>query len=246
MLKTTFMLEASRPLARDVFELKLAGDTSGIARPGQFVNIEIEGCDLRRPISVCDCAGGLLTLIVRAGGAGTQKLCGARPGATFDLLTGLGNGYDVAACGERPVLAGGGVGTPPLFWLAKQLIESGETPAVALGFGSDADVFYEAEFHALGCETFVSTVDGSRGDRGFVTDLIRVRFPHSGYAYCCGPEPMLRAVYDLPQITGGQFSFEERMGCGFGACMGCTCRTKYGAKRICKDGPVLRKEEIVW
>ena len=246
MLKTIFTLEAARPVARDVYELKLVGDTSGISRPGQFVNIELEGCYLRRPISVCDSAEGRLTLIVRANGAGTRKLCAAQPGSKFDLLTGLGNGYDTEACGARTVLVGGGVGVPPLYWLAKQLIAAGNTPAVALGFGSAADVFYEEAFRALGCETFVSTVDGSRGDRGFVTDLIRARFPQSDYACCCGPEAMLRAVYGLPQIADGQFSFEERMGCGFGACMGCTCKTKYGAKRICKDGPVLRKGEIVW
>ena len=246
MQKTTFVLESSRPVAQAVSALWLSGDTSAITAPGQVVNIEIEGCFLRRPISVCDWEDGSLLLIVRAVGEGTRRLCSAPVGARFDLLTGLGNGYDVAACGPRPLLVGGGVGVPPLYGLAKRLIAAGARPAVALGFAGAPQVFFEEEFRALGCATAVVTEDGSCGEKGRVTDLIVRRFADYDRVCCCGPEPMLRAVWELGQVRDGQFSFEERMGCGFGACMGCSCKTKYGAKRICKDGPVLRKEEIIW
>ncbi len=242
--EVSMTLLAKRPLTADVWELTFAGDTSAIARPGQFVNIAVEGCFLRRPISVCAWCDGQLTLICRAQGAGTRALCDAAPGTAFDMLVGLGNGYDVAKATEKTVLVGGGVGVPPLYALAEALCRRGAPPTVALGFNTAADCFYEEEFQALGCRVLVSTVDGSRGEKGFVTALVEKT--DCDYAFCCGPEPMLQAVYNLPQLQGGQFSFEERMGCGFGACMGCTCRTKYGSKRICKDGPVLEKEEIVW
>ncbi len=248
MNQTVFTLTQKKEIAKNVFELNFSGDNSAINAPGQFVNIQIEGQYLRRPISVCDRTSDGILLICRAGGAGTQKLCAAAPGAQFDMLCGLGNGFDPDAwreSGTRPVLVGGGVGVPPLYWLAKALVARDAKPVAVLGFATQADVFYTNEFQALGCEVAVTTVDGSYGQQGLVTALVQSR-PACGYAYCCGPEPMLRAVYDLPQIVDGQFSFEERMGCGFGACMGCTCKTKYGYKRICKDGPVLRKEEIVW
>lgn len=244
MNQTQMTLAAVRPLTRDVYELAFEGDASAITRPGQFVNIAVETQFLRRPISVCDWSEGRLLLICRAQGPGTRAICGAAPGAKFDMLMGLGNGYDIEKSTRHPILLGGGVGVPPLYGLAKALIAAGIRPVVAMGFGTRAEVFYEEEFRALGCEVRISTVDGSYGARGFVTGLV----PGTGcdYGFCCGPEPMLKAVYGLPQLAGGQFSFEERMGCGFGACMGCSCATKYGQKRICKDGPVLLKEEIVW
>ena len=244
MKRTTMTLTGRRQLTRDVFQLSFAGNTSAITRPGQFVNIEIAEHFLRRPISVCDWSDGSLTLICRAVGAGTQALCSAPEGTDFDMLTGLGNGYDITRTTPKPVLIGGGVGVPPLYALAKALLAAGIRPTVALGFGSRQELFYEEEFKVLGCPVLISTVDGSCGKQGFVTALVEET--DCDYCFCCGPEPMLQAVYRLPQLTGGQYSFEERMGCGFGACVGCTCKTKYGNKRICKDGPVLFKEEIVW
>lgn len=246
MKDVCFTLRANRSLTRDIFELTLSGDASDFTAPGQFMNLSVDGCFLRRPISVCDLSDDRRTavLICRAVGRGTRTLCSAAPGSRFSALTGLGNGFSVAACGKKPVLAGGGVGVPPLYLLAKELLRAGKNPVVCLGFASADDAFYEEEFAALGCEVLTATVDGSAGIRGFVTEA--VRRTDADYAFCCGPEAMLRAVYELPQITGGQFSFEERMGCGFGACMGCSCKTKYGYKRICKDGPVLEKGEIVW
>lgn len=243
MPQALMTLTAKKQLTSDVFELTFSGDTSGISAPGQFVNIEISEHFLRRPISVCDYAENSLTLICRAGGSGTRTLCAAAIGTEFDMLTGLGNGYSIEKSTDKPVLIGGGVGVPPLYALAKALLARGITPTVALGFGSKSEVFYEDAFKKLGCEVLVSTVDGSYGSRGFVTDL--VRNTNCDYCFCCGPEPMLKAVYAL-SLSGGQYSFEERMGCGFGACVGCTCKTKYGSKRICKDGPVLEQEEIIW
>lgn len=245
MKKDVFELLSNVKIAQDTYEMVLRGDCSEISAPGQFVNIELEGFYLRRPISVCDVNGDRLTLICKVVGSGTKALCTAQTGTKFDLLTGLGNGYNPAEHGTHSVLAGGGVGTPPLYLLAKRLIDQGIVPDVALGF-SDADgTFYIEEFKALGCRVCVATVDGSLGIKGFVTDAIRQEFSDADYVFCCGPEPMLKAVYDLG-LSGGQYSFEERMGCGFGACMGCSCQTKYGAKRICKDGPVLKAEEIIW
>ncbi len=249
MNQTVFTLTGKRALAANVYELRFAGDNSAITAPGQFVNIRIDGLYLRRPLSVCDKTADGILLICRASGAGTRMLCDAPVGMEFDMLCGLGNGFDPdawRAAGTRPVLVGGGVGVPPLYWLAKALIAQGAKPVAAFGFGGAADVFYAQEFEELGCAVIVSTVDGSYGAQGLVTDVIGTSAQDCDYAYCCGPVPMLRAVCALPQIVDGQFSFEERMGCGFGACMGCTCKTKYGYKRICKDGPVLRKEEIVW
>ena len=245
MKKESFELLSSVPIAREVYELVLRGDCSAITAPGQFVNIEVEGFYLRRPISVCDVNGDRLTLVCKTVGKGTRALCSAPRHSRFDLLTGLGNGYDLSQHGLHPVLAGGGVGTPPLYLLAKRLLAMGLVPDVALGFADAASAFYLREFEAIGCRVAVATADGSLGCRGLVTDVIQSAFPQADYVFCCGPEAMLRAVYDLG-LGGGQYSFEERMGCGFGACMGCSCRTKYGAKRICKDGPVLKAEEILW
>lgn len=246
MNQTKLILASKRQLTRDVFELKLTGDTSAITNPGQFVNLKIGGLYLRRPISVCDWCDGQLTLICRIVGQGTCALCDAPLGTEFDTLMGLGNGYDTLKSTDHPVLIGGGVGVPPLYALAKRLCAEGFIPTVALGFASKDDCFYEEEFINLGCRVLVSTVDGSYGKSGFVTTMVQEDAPECNYVFCCGPEPMLKAVYNLPQLLDGQFSFEERMGCGFGACVGCTCKTKYGYKRICKDGPILCKEEIVW
>ena len=242
MVKTVFEVASNRLIAKNTWEMVLTGDTSDITRPGQFVNIELTGFYLRRPISVCDWDGRSLTLIYKVVGHGTDYMSKLTPGAKLDLLTGLGNGYDTALSGERPLLIGGGAGVPPLFALAKKLFAEGMKPTVILGFNAADEIFYTEEFANLGADVRVTTVDGSVGVKGFVTDAMDLAYTH---VYCCGPEPMLRAVYGKCE-TGGQFSFEERMGCGFGACMGCTCRTKYGYKRICRDGPVLSKEEIVW
>ena len=242
MNDTIFTLLTQRALTKSVYELKLQGDTSGITRPGQFVNLRIDGLYLRRPLSVCDLQDGVLTLIYKLVGKGTEALSRMRPGDRISLLTGLGNGYDLSLAGERPLLIGGGVGVPPLYLLAKRLREEGRPVSAVLGFNTAAEIFYEAEFKALGCEVTVATADGSYGVKGFVTDALPAEYSH---VYCCGPEPMLRAVYRRIE-TGGSFSFEKRMGCGFGACMGCSCKTITGYKRICREGPVLQKEEILW
>ena len=243
MKNEIFELSARRRLTADTYELKLRGDCSEITAPGQFVNIELEGFYLRRPISVCDVNGDELTLIVKVVGEGTRKLCSFEAGQKLNILTGLGNGFNVNECGTHPVLVGGGVGTPPLYMLAKRLMEKGIKPDVVLGFSDKSDIIYLSEFEALGLKVTVSTVSGSFGVKGFVTDAIK-EIPETDYIYCCGPEPMLKALHDGG--FSGQYSFEERMGCGFGACMGCSCKTKYGNKRICKDGPVLTAEEIIW
>lgn len=220
-----------------------SGDTSAVTAPGQFVNIRLDGFFLRRPISVCDCENGTLRLVYKVVGKGTQAMSKLTNGAELDVLTGLGNGYDTEKSGDRPLLLGGGVGVPPMYMLAKKLISEEKDVTVILGFNTENEVFYENEFQALGAKVLVTTADGSKGIKGFVTDAMdKVDYT---YFYACGPEPMLKAVYNK-STTSGQFSFEERMGCGFGACMGCSCKTKYGSKRICKDGPVLEKEEIIW
>ena len=222
--------------------MKLIGDTEGIVA-GQFVNIKIDGLYLRRPISVCDSEEGELTLIYKVVGIGTEAMSGMREGESLDILTGLGNGYDLTASGECPLLVGGGVGTPPLYKLAKELTAMGKKVTVILGFNTKSEVFYEKEFEALGATVKICTVDGSYGIRGFVTDAMKdVDYT---YFYSCGPEPMLKALYKA-STTSGEMSFEERMGCGFGACMGCSCKTVSGNKRICKEGPVLKKEDIIW
>ncbi len=242
MKQSTFELIHNHLLAPGVYEMLLAGDTSGITAPGQFVQIALPGYYLRRPISVCDCEENRLTLIYKVVGKGTEYMASLQQGDKLDLLTGLGNGYALSECGNRPLLIGGGAGVPPMYLLAKKLIAQGAKVSVILGFNTKEEVFYEAKFKALGAATQVTTVDGSYGIKGFVTAAMDL--PYS-YVCACGPEPMLKAVYDKSE-TSGAFSFEERMGCGFGACMGCSCKTKYGNKRICKEGPVLKKEEIIW
>lgn len=236
------VLENTR-LAEGIYRLRLAGDTSAITAPGQFVNLKLSGFYLRRPISVCDWTEGELTLIYKVLGHGTEAMTRMTPGAELNVLTGLGNGYDVSRAGARPLLVGGGVGIPPLYGLAKRLTAQGKRVTAVLGFNRESEIFLAEEFRALGVEVIVATADGSAGIKGLVTDGMAAVSDYT-YLYTCGPEPMLKAVYGV--CRSGQFSFEERMGCGFGACMGCTCRTKYGHKRICKDGPVLRREEIVW
>ena len=238
-----FTVTENRPLTDGVFQMRLRGDVSAVARPGQFVNVRLEGKFLRRPISVCDLNGDELTLIYKVVGDGTRKMSALLSGARLDLLTGLGNGYDLSPAEQRPLLIGGGVGVPPLYWLARELVADGRTVTAVLGFNRAAEVFYVEEFAALGARVILATADGSRGMKGFVTDAM-LDLDYS-YYYACGPEPMLKAVYRTAKGSG-QLSFEKRMGCGFGACMGCSCRTITGSKRICREGPVLRKEEILW
>ena len=243
MKDTYFTLIENKKIAHNTYLSVLEGDTSDITASGQFVNIKLDGLYLRRPISVCDVEGDKLTIIYKAVGVGTEKMASTPVGEKWLTLTGLGNGYDLTKSGHAPLLIGGGAGVPPMYYLAKKLIAEGKTPTVILGFGKADEVFFGEEFKALGLRVLITTVDGSEGIKGFVTDAMDgIDYT---YFYTCGPEPMLKAVYNKT-ITSGQFSFEERMGCGFGACMGCTCKTKYGYKRICRDGPVLEKEEIIW
>ena len=243
--QTALTVTENTGLADGIYRLRLVGDTSAITAPGQFVNLKLSGFFLRRPISVCDWSDGELTLIYKVLGPGTEAMTGMAPGTELDVLTGLGNGYDLAPAGDCPVLLGGGVGVPPLYNLAKRLLADGREVAVVLGFNTAAEVFYRDEFAQLGCRVVVATADGTEGVRGFVTDAIRESGLAYDYFYACGPLPMLRALSDATKCSG-QLSFEERMGCGFGACMGCSCKTKYGNKRICKEGPVLTKEEVIW
>ena len=244
MKQCLFEIVSNRRLAPNVFEMVLRGDCSAVAAPGQFVNLRLDGFYLRRPISVCNVDGDALTLIYKVVGRGTETMSRMQPGEKLDALVGLGNGYSLDECGDRPMLIGGGAGVPPMYLLARRLLARGTDVTVVLGFNVREEVFYEEEFRALGAKVMVATADGSYGVRGFVTDAMK-QLPAPSAVCACGPEPMLKAVYNAADVPG-QFSFESRMGCGFGACMGCTCKTKYGAKRICKDGPVLRREEIVW
>ena len=232
----------NKKIARDVYRMVLAGDTAKLTRPGQFVNIRLDGLFLRRPISVCDYDDTTVTLIYKVVGEGTAKMAALLPCTELDILTGLGNGYDIGKS-RKPLVIGGGVGVPPLYRLTKTLLAAGQQPTVILGFNTADEVFYEAEFKALGCQVYVTTVDGSYGMKGFVTDAMQGL--DYDYFYTCGPLPMFRAIEKTVR-TSGQYSFEERMGCGFGACMGCSCKIKGGYKRICKEGPVLEREEIVW
>ena len=245
MKKSLFTVEHTRQLTADTYEMILSGDTSAITAPGQFVNLDLPGHFLRRPISICNWTNEALMLLVKVVGEGTRDLVRSVPGTELDVLTGLGNGFDISKAGEHPVLAGGGIGIAPLYGLAQRMLEAGMKPTVALGFRTAKDVYYLDEFAKLGCRLLVATEDGSMGTKGFVTDCIKA-VPECDYVFTCGPLPMLKAVHSLPQLKDGQFSFEARMGCGFGACMGCTIPTTDGYKRVCKDGPILFKEEIVW
>ena len=242
MNQSFFEIKENIALTDNVYKMVLRGDTDGITNCGQFVNIKLDGQFLRRPISVCDVNGDLLTIIYKVVGKGTEQMSKMKSGK-LELLTGLGNGYDTSLSGDLPLLIGGGVGVPPMYMLCKKLISENKKVTVILGFNTKNEVFYESEFKALGADVYVTTVDGSYGTRGFVTDAMKDL--SYTYFYTCGPEPMLKAVYK-GSATSGQFSFEERMGCGFGACMGCSCKTVTGYKRICKEGPVMLKEEILW
>ncbi len=244
MRQGLFTITENVCLARNIWRMRLKGDTAAITAPGQFVNIKLEGYFLRRPISVCDVEGDVLTLIYKPLGEGTKAMTAFQPGKGLDLLTGLGNGFDPTLAGLRPLLVGGGVGIPPLYNLCRRLAAQGAAPTVVLGFNTGAEAFLEEEFRALGAKVISLTADGSYGAKGLVTDGVEMVEDYT-FLYTCGPEAMLKAVWAVCR-TSGQFSFEERMGCGFGACMGCSCKTKYGNKRICKDGPVLSKEEIIW
>ena len=243
MKQGIFKIAENTPLTDSVMRMRLVGDVSDITASGQFINIQLNGLYLRRPISVYDRDEESVTIIYKVVGKGTEQMRSMKVGETLDVLTGLGNGYDLSESGDRPLLLGGGVGVPPLYMLAKKLIAEGKQVSVILGFNTKSEIFCEEDFKALGAKVTVATADGSYGVKGFVTDAMKDE--DYTYFYTCGPEPMLRAVYNA-SVTEGQFSFEERMGCGFGACMGCSCKTITGYKRICKDGPVMKKEEILW
>ncbi len=244
MEQSIFTVKSNICLAKGVYEMVLGGNGKSVTAPGQFINIKLDGFYLRRPISVCDWSDDSITIIYKVVGKGTEYMSTLTEGAQLDVLTGLGNGYDTSKSGETALLIGGGAGVPPVYGLAKRLIAEGKKVKVILGFNTADEVFYEDNFKAIGAETFVTTVDGSYGIKGFVTNAFEAAGEYT-HTYSCGPEPMLKAIYNASE-TSGQYSFEERMGCGFGACMGCSCKTKYGNKRICKDGPVLVKEEIIW
>jgi len=243
MKQGIFEVKENIALTQSVFKMVLCGDVSAITAPGQFVNIKLDGLYLRRPISVCDLSNDTLTIVYKAVGKGTEQMSQMQAGEKLDVLTGLGNGYDLSLSGDKPVLLGGGVGVPPMYLLAKELITQGKKVSIILGFNTKDEIFYEQEFKKLGCDVTVTTVDGSYGIKGFVTTALETM--DYTYFYTCGPEPMLKAVYKTAK-TSGQMSFEKRMGCGFGACMGCSCKTITGYKRICKEGPVMKKEEILW
>lgn len=239
--QNVYKIRSNKRLVPDIYEMRLEGDTQYITAPGQFINIKLDGKYLRRPISVCDYSENEIVIIYKVVGGGTQQMSELTEGETLDCLTGLGNGYNISRS-KRPLVIGGGVGIPPLYNLTKCLVADGQEPTVILGFNKKEEIFYEDAFKALGVRVIVATADGSYGVKGFVTDAMPEDYD---YFYTCGPMPMFRAVENKVK-TSGQYSFEERMGCGFGACMGCSCKTKYGSKRICKDGPVLEREEIVW
>ncbi len=243
--KGIYKVTQNTPLTREVYRMVLEGDTQWITRPGQFVNIELEGLYLRRPISICDWDDKSITIIYKVVGKGTELMSQMQPGVELDVLTGLGNGFNPDVENRKPLLVGGGVGVPPLYHLAKVLIADGRKVSVVLGFNTAAEVFYADEFRALGADVYVATADGSMGVKGFVTDAIVNEKIDFDYFYSCGPLPMLKALCGCTD-KAGELSFEERMGCGFGACMGCSCKTLTGNKRICKEGPVMRREEIIW
>ena len=243
MIQEIYTIAENTALTSSVYKMVLKGNGKAVTASGQFVNIKLDGLFLRRPISVCDYSDDSITIVYKVVGVGTKQMSQMSAGQKLDVLVGLGNGYDSCLSGDKVVLIGGGVGVPPLYNMAKRLIKEGKKVTVVLGFNTKDEIFLEDDFKALGADVLVTTVDGSYGIKGFVTNALESL--DYTYFYTCGPEPMLKAVYNATK-TSGQFSFEERMGCGFGACMGCSCKTKYGNKRICKDGPVLTKEEIIW
>ncbi len=243
MYQGFYEIKSNNKLTDSIFEMVLIGDTTSITAPGQFINIKLDGFYLRRPISICDYDDTSITIIYKVVGSGTEVMSKMNSGEKLDVLCGLGNGFDTSKALDKPVLIGGGVGVPPMYNLCKKLIAEGKKVTVILGFNKQDEIFYEDEFKKLGADVKVTTVDGSYGIKGFVTDALK----ETDYLYffTCGPMPMFKAI-ESTATTSGQYSFEERMGCGFGACMGCSCKTKYGNKRICKDGPVLTREEIIW
>ena len=243
MKQGIFTIAENVALTDSVMRMRLVGDVSDVTAAGQFINIKLDGLYLRRPISVYDVDGESVTIIYKVVGRGTEQMKAMKAGQTLDVLTGLGNGYDLSLSGDKPLLLGGGVGVPPMYLLAKRLIAEGKKVSVILVFNTKSEIFCEEEFRALGADVTVTTADGSYGVKGFVTGpMAEMSYSHF---YTCGPEPMLKAIYNT-SVTSGQFSFEERMGCGFGACMGCSCKTLTGNKRICREGPVMKKEEILW
>ncbi len=243
MYQGFYEIKSNKRLTESIYEMVLLGDTSSVSAPGQFINIKLDGFYLRRPISICDYNENSVTIIYKVVGDGTEAMSKMNPGEKLDVLCGLGNGFNTSINSDYPVLIGGGVGVPPMYNLCKRLISEDKRVSVILGFNKKDEVFYEDEFEKLGADVYVTTVDGSYGKKGFVTDALKsVKYD---YFYTCGPMPMFKAIESVVE-TSGQYSFEERMGCGFGACMGCSCKTKYGNKRICKDGPVLVREEIIW
>ncbi len=246
MVQSVYTVESNRLIAKNTYEMVLCGDTGCLVKPGQFLNIKLDGFYLRRPISVCDWDEKTVTILYKTVGHGTETMADMKPGTTLDILNGLGNGYDVTCAGDTPLLIGGGAGVPPMFGLCKALVALGKTVNVILGFNTKDEVFYEDEFKALGenVTVHIATADGSYGKKGFVTDVMKTL--SYSYFYTCGPMPMFKAIESIAN-TAGEYSFEERMGCGFGACMGCSCKTLTGSyKRICKDGPVMKREEILW
>ena len=243
MVQAIYTIKENTPLTALVYKMVLEGDTSALTAPGQFVNIQLEGKFLRRPISVCDYDDTTITLLYKVVGEGTEQMAAMTKGQPLGVLVGLGNGFNTAKSGDTPVLIGGGVGVPPMYNLCKELLKEGKSVQVILGFNTKEEIFYEDEFKALGAAVYVATADGSYGTKGFVTDVLK-NLTYT-YFYTCGPMPMFKAI-EATAVTSGQYSFEERMGCGFGACMGCSCKTKYGNKRICREGPVLEREEIIW
>lgn len=243
MKQGLFTIVSNELLAPSVYRMVLEGDTSGFTTPGQFADISIPGLYLRRPISLCDMDDKTMTFIYKVVGTGTDAMSNMTAGQQLDVLTGLGNGYDLSRSGDKPVLIGGGVGVPPMYYLAKQLIKAGKEVTVILGFNNASEIFYAKEFEEIGATVYVTTVDGSVGTKGFVTDVLKIL--DYSFFYTCGPMPMFRAI-EAVATTEGQYSFEQRMGCGFGACMGCSMETKNGPKRVCKEGPVMDREEIIW
>ena len=245
MKQGLFSITQNEKIAQSVYKMRLSGDTSAIKKAGQFVNIKLDGFFLRRPISVCDYTDEELLIIYKVVGKGTEKMSAMEKGEQLDILTGLGNGYDLTVKTEKPVLIGGGVGVPPLYKLAKELKKQGKRVSVILGFNSENEIFFEDEFKEIADRVLICTADGSYGIKGFVTDAVKdIDFD---YFFTCGPEPMFKALEStIDKNISGQLSFEQRMGCGFGACMGCSCKTLTGNKRICREGPVLFREEIIW
>ena len=242
MKQIVFEIKSNELISEGVYEMVLSADEKREILPGQFINLKVEGFTLRRPISVCHADEKTVTILYKTPGKGTEKLSSMKAGETIDVLTELGNGFDMSKAGERPLLAGGGIGTAPLYLLAEKLIQAGKEVTVAMGFAKKEEIYYKEKFEALGAKVLVATADGSEGTKGFVTDIMDGDYT---YLYTCGPKMMLKAVYDKWEGEG-EFSFEERMGCGFGACVGCSMMTKAGAKRVCKDGPVFDKEVIIW